>query len=72
MSGAGGDFFQKNLKNSAEDPTQKQWSGGSMHQIHKMYTQKCHNTSSDMHLALLQIRMMPLGLGLPSPAIPTI
>ena len=29
---------------------------------------KCFDSRSDLHIPLLQIRMMPLGLGLPSPA----
>ena len=29
---------------------------------------KCHYTNSDIHLGLMQIRMMPLGPGLPNPA----
>ena len=39
-----------------------------MHQTPKIYTQRCHNTNSDIHLALLQIRVRPLGPELPSPA----
>ena len=32
--------------------------------------EKCHDTTSDIHLALLQVRMMLLKPGLPSPTTP--
>ena len=35
----------------------------------KCTMKKCHDTKSDIHLALLQFRMTLLGPGLPSPAI---
>ena len=38
-----------------------------MCQTYKVITQKCFDTKSDPHIALLQIRSTPLGLGLPSP-----
>ena len=48
---------------------QKQWpSGIASIKLINLYTQKCHDTNSDIHLALLQIRMMSLGPGLPSSA----
>ena len=34
----------------------------------KCTLKNCHDTNSDMHLALLHITMMSLGPGLPSPA----
>ena len=39
-----------------------------MHKTYKANTQKFFDTKSDPHIALLQIRSTPLGLGLPSPA----
>ena len=39
-----------------------------MYQTYKANTQKCFDTSSDPHIALMQIRSTPLGQGLPSPA----
>ena len=38
-----------------------------MHLISKLNSQKCIDTNSDTQLALLQIRILPLGPGLPSP-----
>ena len=40
-----------------------------MHQIHKVYYQKCIYTKSGIHIDLLQIRSSPLEPGLPSPAM---
>ena len=39
-----------------------------MHQICKMHTKEIFESRSDPNLTLLQIRMTPLGQGLPSPA----
>ena len=39
-----------------------------MYQICKAYYQKCTDTKSDIHIALLQIRSTLLGPGLQSPA----
>ena len=39
-----------------------------LYQIYQVDTQKCFNTKSDPHIALLQIRSTPLGPGLPSSA----
>ena len=39
-----------------------------MYQTFKVNTQKCFDTKSDPHMALLQIRSTPLGPGLPSHA----
>ena len=39
-----------------------------MHHIYKVYKQKCSDNKSDTHIALLQIRLTPLGPGLPNPA----
>ena len=38
-----------------------------MHQIYQVYTQKCFDAKSDPHIASLQIRSAPLGLGLLRP-----
>ena len=35
-------------------PLPEQWTGGSVHQIHKACHQKCIDTKSDIHIALLQ------------------
>ena len=40
-----------------------------MQQIHKAFYEKCTDMKSDIHIASLQIRLMPLGPGLPSPAM---
>ena len=39
-----------------------------MHKIGKMYDQKCFDNNNDISFALFQIRSMPVGAGLPSPA----
>ena len=49
-------------------PSPEQQTTGNMQQIYKACTEKCFDIKWDPHIALLQIRMTPLGLGLPSPA----
>ena len=39
-----------------------------MHHMHKVNAKKFSYINSNTHIALLQIRTMPLGPGLPSPA----
>ena len=48
---------------------QEHWSGGSVYKIYEMHNQKCLATNNDVSLALLQIRSVPTGAGLPSPAM---
>ena len=78
MSDAGSNFISDKLKKILLNPehrastiiiipSPKQWTGASMNQIHKVYYQKCIDTKSDIHLALLHIRSTPLWSGLPSP-----
>ena len=50
-------------------PSTEQWTGRSMQSIHKAYCQKCIDTKSDIHKALVQLRSTLLGQGLPSPAV---
>ena len=40
-----------------------------MHQFYKANTQKCQDTKSGTHIALLQMRSTPLGPVLPSPTM---
>ena len=79
MSDAGGNFTSEKFKQfcrrlniectvSTSNHHQSNGQVEEMQQTHKMYIQKCHNTNSVIHLALLKIQMMPLGPGLPSPA----
>ena len=49
-------------------PSPEQWTGRSMPQTYKANIIKCIDTKSDPHIAFLQIRLTPLGTGLPSPA----
>ena len=37
-----------------------------MHKIYQAYHQKCFDNSKDVNIALLQVRLMPIGGGLPS------
>ena len=39
-----------------------------MHRICEVYCQKCFDNNNDVSFALLQVRMMPINAGLPSPA----
>ena len=77
MSVAGSNFisdkFQKILlkpehrtSNISNIPSPLQWIGGSIHQTHKAYYQKCTDTKSDMHVAILHMKLFPVGPGLPN------
>ena len=39
-----------------------------MHKISDAYHQKCFDNNNNIKLVLLQIRLMPIGAGFPSPA----
>ena len=46
----------------------EQWPGGGMHNIFEIHHQEVQ-TNNDVHFALLQIRLTPVGTGFPSPAM---
>ena len=79
MSNAGGNFIsEKNEKfcrrlhiECAALSSYHHQSNGQVEVCIKLVKQtmkKCHDTKSDIHLALLHVKTMPLGPGLPSPA----
>ena len=45
----------------------KQWSGGSVHEIHQMHDQKYLDINNDVSLALLRITSTPISTEFPSP-----
>ena len=49
-------------------PSSKLQPGGGMHKICKVHNEKCFDTNTCVNLALLQMRFMPVGQGLPHPA----
>ena len=63
-------LFQMNSKHSAKTehrassiiiiPSSEQQISRSMNQIYQVDTQKCYDTNSNPHIALLQIRSTPL------------
>ena len=50
-------------------PSPEQWTFGGMHKICQRYHQTCFDNNSDVNCSLLQIKFMPIGTGLPRPAI---
>ena len=76
MSDAGGNFISENFCKTLniECAALSSYHNKNNSQVEvyiklvKCTMKKCGDTKSDIHLALLQVRMMPLGPGLPSPA----
>ena len=80
MSDAGDNFISEKLKNFCSSLNIKQAVSSSYHhqsngqveacfKFIKHTIKKCSDSSSDIHMMLLQIQTMPLRQGLPSPAM---